>query len=383
MRKNKKNLFVSVMVLLFLLVNTISPSVTIQAATLKVNVNGTDLSFSSSIKGNGKNTTVPAKELFNALNISYKYSAKTKTLTGKKENITVTIVMGGKTAKVNGKAYKIPYTAAVKSTPYAPLWFICKTFNASATYGADNKNVIMITDTNSADNTGAYFATISEERMAKFFIGDLIPNGSNIVSWEVNTYSSSMDYETEKSISDTWQFFKNKLKDGEFFDDIHSCKGIYNDKKYSILVTEKNGKAFVNINNSWGSDQLQNGSEVSQALPEAFQAYLPDGLYSSACSYEASRHIYRLYSYAENMDATVTFLKKQRELLSDYTAEETKKWNGSFNGVKASGYVKAKGGYSILLSAFVRLNENPNPTGNSENKVTYNAEITFEASLKQ
>ena len=70
-------------------------------------MDGIDVRFYSSIIENDEKTTVPAKDLFEAMQISYIYDLMTKTLTAKRGNITVIIVMSTETAKINGNSSKI------------------------------------------------------------------------------------------------------------------------------------------------------------------------------------------------------------------------------------------------------------------------------------
>lgn len=130
---------------------------------INIFVNGKEVSFSNVPVMEKERTLVPYKEIFKALGAETTWEDSTKTITAKKENINLRIVVESKDAIVNGskKALDVAPTVLNKEV-YVPVRFIAE--NLGYTINMDNKAKkiyidLPINDETAAKNIDAYMNT--------------------------------------------------------------------------------------------------------------------------------------------------------------------------------------------------------------------------------
>lgn len=114
----------------------------VEAAGIKVVVNDTNLKMTVAPQIENGRTLVPIREIFEALGAKLDWQGQTKTITASKKNITVKLVVGEKTALVNGNSVTLDVPAKIKNgKTLVPLRFIGEAFNCNVKWDAASKTV--------------------------------------------------------------------------------------------------------------------------------------------------------------------------------------------------------------------------------------------------
>ncbi|MGO4376062.1 copper amine oxidase N-terminal domain-containing protein, partial [Paenibacillus sp. MCAF20] len=97
-----------------------------------VYVDGKKLNLSASAFAQNGVTFVPMRNIFSALQASVTWEPKTKTIIGRKGNITITLTVGQKTALINGKSVKLDAAPIVKGgVTFVPVRFTSQSLGAT------------------------------------------------------------------------------------------------------------------------------------------------------------------------------------------------------------------------------------------------------------
>ncbi|MEW6573432.1 MAG: stalk domain-containing protein [Bacillota bacterium] len=96
-------------------------------------------------------TLVPLRAIFEALGAAVDWDGTTRTVTGRKRTTTVKLVVGQKTAYVNGKAVALDVPARIISgRTMVPLRFIGESLGAKVDWDGTKRTVIVVTGSGSA-----------------------------------------------------------------------------------------------------------------------------------------------------------------------------------------------------------------------------------------
>ncbi|MGO4537192.1 stalk domain-containing protein [Paenibacillus sp. 2TAB19] len=116
-----------------------------------VYVDGKKLNLSASAFAQNGVTFVPMRNIFSALQASVTWEPKTKTIIGRKGNITITLTVGQKTALINGKSVKLDAAPIVKGgVTFVPVRFTSQSLGATVKWDSA-ANTIRITSTEEAE----------------------------------------------------------------------------------------------------------------------------------------------------------------------------------------------------------------------------------------
>lgn len=89
-------------------------------------------------------TLVPMRAIFEALGAEIKWDDASKTVSGTKDGITVSLKIGDKTAYINGKPVELDVPAKIKnSRTIVPLRFIAESFDTDVTWDGETQSVFI------------------------------------------------------------------------------------------------------------------------------------------------------------------------------------------------------------------------------------------------
>ena len=119
----------------------------------KVFVNGEQLTFDSPPIIQNGTTLVPMRAIFEALDATVDYDCATQTVTGKKGNTTITLVLNNNVADKNGQKIQLDLPAkTVNDRTMVPLRFIGESFDCNVEWDGTTQT-ITITSENYIDIT--------------------------------------------------------------------------------------------------------------------------------------------------------------------------------------------------------------------------------------
>lgn len=120
------------------------PNTAEAASAIKVVVNDANLQMDvAPVIENGR-TLVPLRAIFEALKANVDWDAKTRTVTAKKDTTTVKLVIGQKTAYVNGKAVTLDAPGKIKNgKTLVPVRFIAQAFGCKVDWNASARTVVV------------------------------------------------------------------------------------------------------------------------------------------------------------------------------------------------------------------------------------------------
>ncbi|TVX88415.1 copper amine oxidase N-terminal domain-containing protein [Paenibacillus agilis] len=125
------------------------------APAIKVYIDGEYLSTPQPPIVVNSRTLLPLKSVFEGLNATVHYDAKTRTVTSSKSGTTVVLKLGSKTAKVNGKNVTMDVPAqTIRNRTMVPVRFVSQSFGAHADYEPYSRTVHISTADGSGSNPG-------------------------------------------------------------------------------------------------------------------------------------------------------------------------------------------------------------------------------------
>jgi hypothetical protein len=139
MKKNKKLFLFLICLLIFMLMATSAfaktVTVTKDGSQFSVDVDGVVLASDVSPMVENGTTLVPMRVIFEALNASVDYNSNEKSITAKRDTITVLLVLGDTKAYVNGveKTLAVP-AKAVNNRTMVPLRFVSEALGEKVDY---------------------------------------------------------------------------------------------------------------------------------------------------------------------------------------------------------------------------------------------------------
>lgn len=114
---------------------------------IAITVNGTSLNSDVPAYIENSRTMVPMRAIFEALSAKVDYDAQTKTVTASKDGISVELVTGAATAKVNGTVKSLDAPVANKDgRTMVPLRFVSESLGAKVDWDGANRIVTITAD---------------------------------------------------------------------------------------------------------------------------------------------------------------------------------------------------------------------------------------------
>lgn len=115
--------------------------------TIQVYIDGSPISFSAGAPYTQQSTTlVPFRALFEKLGLKVDWNAKTQTVTGKKNGLSIGLTIGSNRATVNGVVKKLSISpVTVKGTTYIPLRFVGEASGADVEWDSDSNSIYIHT----------------------------------------------------------------------------------------------------------------------------------------------------------------------------------------------------------------------------------------------
>jgi phosphate transport system substrate-binding protein len=114
----------------------------VEAAGIKVVVNDVTMKMSVAPVNEKGRVLVPVREIFEALGAKLNWDGETKTVTATRKDVTVKLVIGQKTAYVNGKAVTLDVAAKItKGKTMIPLRFVSEAFKSQVKWDSKSQTV--------------------------------------------------------------------------------------------------------------------------------------------------------------------------------------------------------------------------------------------------
>ena len=111
---------------------------------IRVFINGTPINLSCNPIIKSGNTLVPFRSIFESLGLTVSYDANTKTVSGKNNDIEITLIIGKNNARVNGEEKALPTPAViVNSSTMVPVRFIAESTGYTVTWDQKNRSVLI------------------------------------------------------------------------------------------------------------------------------------------------------------------------------------------------------------------------------------------------
>ncbi|MFF2017037.1 M13-type metalloendopeptidase [Paenibacillus sp. NPDC058177] len=152
---------------------------------LSVSLNGQQIQFSKSAPIVEKGVTlVPVQPLLEKLGVQVKWDAKTRTLSGTKVGLTLSLKVGSTSATVNGKAIKLDAAPKqIQNVTYVPLRFIAETAGYKVAW---NQSLRQVSLTSKQQPSNGVAATRLQDDFyeavnAKWKASTVIPAGKVII----------------------------------------------------------------------------------------------------------------------------------------------------------------------------------------------------------
>ena len=109
---------------------------------ISLQINGSEISTEVPPTVIDGRTMVPVRAIFEAVGANIEFDAETKTITATKNDTTVKMTVGAKTANVNNKEVQLDTPAViVNGRTLAPARFVAETFGYTVQWDAENKIV--------------------------------------------------------------------------------------------------------------------------------------------------------------------------------------------------------------------------------------------------
>ncbi len=117
------------------------------AKPINVYLNGSQLSFDQPPYEAGGTTLVPMRVIFEALGAEVNYDAANKKITAVKGGDTVELILGQKTAQINGAAKELNAAAAAKNgSTMVPLRFVSEALQATVNWDSATRTITITTN---------------------------------------------------------------------------------------------------------------------------------------------------------------------------------------------------------------------------------------------
>lgn len=130
-------------------------AIPVNAASIKINIDGQNVTYSQPAIVKDNRTLVPLRGIFEDLGADVKWDQKTKTVNAVRGNTNVKLTIGSKNAMVNGQAKALEVPAQViNNSTLVPLRFISESLGASVGWDAGSKTITIETSTTSSDLCG-------------------------------------------------------------------------------------------------------------------------------------------------------------------------------------------------------------------------------------
>ncbi len=152
MLKKSLGLLVSFILLLSLAIPTQS-SAAPAPAPVKIFIDGKEISADQPPIIKDGRTLVPLRAIFEGLQATVDFNAKTKVITAKRGSTTVVLTLGSKKATINGKAVQLDVPAqTLKNRTLVPARFVSESLGDQISYDEKSRKVIITTKNDSVSN---------------------------------------------------------------------------------------------------------------------------------------------------------------------------------------------------------------------------------------
>lgn len=142
---------------LILIFSLIIPSaITASTNTVKIFIDGKEISTDQPPVIQNNRTLVPMRAIFEGLQATVNYDAKTKKITAKRSDTTIVLTLGSKTATINNKSVQLEVPAqALNNRTLVPLRFVGEALGDEVHYNQATKRVEIVTKNNKVSNLTA------------------------------------------------------------------------------------------------------------------------------------------------------------------------------------------------------------------------------------
>lgn len=276
---------------------------------IQVYLDGSKVTFPTGAPYSSQNTTlVPFRTIFEKLGLQVTWNAKTQTVTGKKEGLTIQLTIGSNRASINGVVKKLTaLPTTIKGTTYVPLRFIGEASDAEVEWDEES-NSITIQTAKSKALEEEKIRTLLEQAIGFLDKGDY--NGLHPLLSEDSPYQNSGKEFKEWAESNQqqtkvveYEFVTLDQRYGDAFvetvEDTHRTGGVYSpDMLNQVMYT------LVKENGIWKLDDL----EVKDT-----QYKLPDDALTKAVNVPGAEdskikdtiNLFTKYTTDKNMDGII------------------------------------------------------------------------------
>lgn len=116
--------------------------ITVQALPLKVFLNGTALPLDPAPFITNGRTLVPLRGVFEAMGIAVSYTSQNKTITARRDDQTLQLTLGSRTALMNGRRIALDVPPQIQNDrAFVPARFIAESFGAAVAWEGENNRV--------------------------------------------------------------------------------------------------------------------------------------------------------------------------------------------------------------------------------------------------
>ncbi|WP_162551111.1 copper amine oxidase N-terminal domain-containing protein [Paenibacillus tepidiphilus] len=290
---------------------------------ITVSINGSNVAFPAGTPYLSNNSVlVPFRAVFEKLGLGVLWDAKSGTVTGSGNGLTITLTVGSSRATVNGIVKKLTVAPVSKAgTTYVPLRFIAEATGGTAVWNAAGRNVVIKTPASKASDEAAIKAMIqlankyyNEENATAFYeLVDEQEDKAGAIADLENTFAA---YDLKVSV-DNVQVLSIEGDEASVYTEETSVRtgGYYlPDQQYSYLYT------FTRTKGAWkiSSVELQDSSVLLTREQGMTAAAAPQG---DAAAIKDLVDKYYQNMNAENAEGVLALQTSFGEYEADYKAD--------------------------------------------------------------
>lgn len=333
------NYFKKLVMALLVVVLAISFPVTKDASAatnaITAAIDGTKVNFSNDPIMKDGTTLVPFRAIFEALQLKVGWNQATQTATGSNDTLKVELVMGSKSAKVNGKTVSLAQAPSViNGSTMVPLRFVAEASGAVVYWDNKKRHIDILFNEDIKFNKAAYYndtASLSAwlkkgKTIEQTYNGQtpliaaasgnsldavklLLSNGANVDARTATNWTPLLwaaYHENDAMIKELLDYnADSSYTVGSTQDQIKAQNNLTNYLKFGSTYSPLNGDIYLPV--AWGTeadvvksrlkDSYNYGDTVNGSYRQYYETYLENGSYADA-----------MYTY-KNMKLTkITYL---------------------------------------------------------------------------
>ncbi|RXJ01646.1 hypothetical protein DS745_09195 [Anaerobacillus alkaliphilus] len=198
------------------------PSTGEASTSIKVEIDGEIIKFDQPATTIAGRTMVPMRKIFEELDSTVHWDAKTQTITASRGSKKITLKIGSKTATVNGQRLTLDVTPqVVKGRTLVPLRFISEALGAKVDWNSQTKTVSIVTF----------------EYIERYYYVDRVTlNISEHISEERFYEDFYRIHQTRELVADT--IFTSFLDNASYFESDHTSMVFNGDKFDAQMIIE-------------------------------------------------------------------------------------------------------------------------------------------------